>query len=106
MKDHYVDLDRRFDTFSPDTNSEAAALRSYLDALEGGGAGSSWNDILKHRLVVVLGEPGSGKSEEFRHQAEVHQRYGQTTFLLELNRLVTDEVAAVLGEAGFADFCR
>lgn len=106
MKDHYVDLDRRFDTFSPDTNSEAAALRSYLDALEGGGAGSSWNDILKHRLVVVLGEPGSGKSEEFRHQAEVHQRDGQTTFLLELNRLVTDEVAVVLGEAGFAEFCR
>jgi hypothetical protein len=106
LKDHYVDLDRRFDTFSPDTKSEAAALRSYLVAINGGEDGSSWNDILKHRLVVVLGEPGSGKSEEFRHQAEVHHRDGQTTFLLELNRLVTDEVVAVLGEAGFAEFSR
>ncbi len=106
LKDHYVDLDRRFDTFSSDANSEAAALRSYLAAIEGGGAGSSWNDILKHRLVVVLGEPGSGKSEEFRHQADVRRRDGQTAFFLELNRLVTDEVAAVLGEVGFAEFCR
>lgn len=106
MQDHYVDLDRRFDTFSSDANSEAAALRSYLAAIEGGEAGSSWNDILKHRLVVVLGEPGSGKSEEFRHQAEAYHRDGQITFLLELDRLVTDEVAAVLGEAGFAEFCR
>lgn len=106
LKDHYIDLDRRFDTFSSDENSEAAALRSYLAAIEGGEAGFSWNDILKHRLVVVLGEPGSGKSEEFRHQAEVHHRDGKATFLLELNRLVTDEVAAVLGEAGFAEFSR
>lgn len=106
MKDHYVDLDRQFDTFSSDANSEAAALRSYLAAIEGGVAVSSWNDILKHRLVVILGEPGSGKSEEFRHQAEVFRHNRQTSFLLELNRLVTDEVAAVLGEAGFAEFCR
>lgn len=106
LKDHYVDLDRRFDTSSSDANSEAAALRSYLAAIEGGGAGSSWNDILKHRLVIVLGEPGSGKSEEFRHQADVHRRDGQTAFFLELNRLVTDEVAAVLGEVGFAEFCQ
>ena len=106
LKDHYVDLDRRFDTFSSDANSEAAAFRSYLAAIEGGEAGSSWNDILKHRLVVVLGEPGSGKSEEFRHQTDVRRRNGQTAFFLELNRLVTDEVAAVLGEVGVAEFFR
>ena len=106
MKDHYVDLDRQFDTYTSDANSEAAALRSYLAAIEGGEAGSTWNDILKHRLVVVLGEPGSGKSEEFRHQVDVCRRDGKTAYFLELNRLVTDEVAAVLGEVGFAEFCR
>lgn len=106
LEDHYVKLDRRFDKFSADINSEAAAMRSYLAALEGGEAGSSWDDLLKHRLVIVLGEPGSGKSEEFRHQADARRRNGQTVFLLELNRLVTEEVAGALGETGFAEFCR
>ena len=104
LKDLYVDLDRRFNTFTSEENSEAVALRSYLAAIEGGEVGSTWSNILKHRLVVVLGEPGSGKSEEFRHQAHAHGRDGHKAFLLELNRLVTDEVSLVLGEAGFAEF--
>lgn len=81
-------------------------MRSYVAAIEGGETGSSWDDLLKHRLVIVLGEPGSGKSEEFRHQGDARRRNGQTAFLLELNRLVTEEVASVLGEVGFAEFSR
>lgn len=106
LKEHYVNLDRRFDKFESDTNSEATATRSYLAAIEGGEAGSSWDDLLIHRLVVILGEPGSGKSEEFRHQVDASRHIGQTTFFFELNRLVTEEVASTLGETGFAEFCR
>jgi hypothetical protein len=104
LKDHYVNLDRRFDKFSSNTNSEVVAMHSYLTGFAGGEAGSAWDDILKHQLVVVLGEPGSGKSEEFRHQVNVGKQNGKTTFLLELNRLVTEGVSNVLGEAVFSEF--
>lgn len=106
LKDHYVNLDRQFDKIPSDVKSEAAAMHSYLTAIEGGEAGSSWDELLVHPLVVVLGEPGSGKSEEFRHQVDSRRRNGKTAFLFELNRLVTEEVASTLGETGFAEFCR
>ena len=39
--------------------------------LRGSFAGSTlgWDELLKERLVVILGEPGSGKSWEFRRQS-------------------------------------
>jgi len=81
-------------------------MRSYVMAMDRDETGSSWNEILKHRLVVILGEPGSGKSEEFRHQAEVQRSHGRFTFFLELNRLVTEDFAKVLGEQGLPEFRR
>lgn len=104
MKDHYVDLNRRFENFLPEEDSEVAVMRSYLTGFIGGESGSSWDEVLKHRLVVVLGEPGSGKSEEFRYLASVGKENGKATFLLELNRLVTEGVGSVLGEVGFLEF--
>lgn len=106
LSDHFVDLNRRFDRYLPSTNAEAAAMRSYLDAIEHGETGSSWDEILKHRLVVVLGEPGSGKSEEFRHQSEVRRSNGRFSFFLELNRLVADDFSKVLGDQGMAELKR
>ncbi len=71
MSDHFVDLNRQFSSYLPSADTEAAAMRSYVMAIERGETASSWDEILTHRLVVVLGEPGSGKSEEFRQQAKV-----------------------------------
>lgn len=105
LNNHYVNLDRRFESLSSDNNSEAAATLSYLAAIEGGEAGLSWDDLLKHRLVVILGEPGSGKSEEFRHQVDARRRNKQTAFFIELNRLVSEEMPSALGETDFAEFC-
>lgn len=104
MSDHFVDLNRRFNSYLPSADTEAAAMRSYVMAMERGETRSSWDEILKHRLVVILGEPGSGKSEEFRHQAEVQRSHGRFTFFLELNRLVAEDFAKVLGEQGIAEF--
>lgn len=106
LRDHFVDLNRQFNSYLPSADTEAAAMRSYVLAMERGETGSSWDEILKHRLVVILGEPGSGKSEEFRHQAEVQRSHGRFTFFLELNRLVAKDFANVLGELGIAEFRR
>ena len=106
LSDHFVDLNRRFKSYLPSADTEAAAMRSYVMAMGDGEIGSSWDEILKHRLVVILGEPGSGKSEEFRHQAEARWSLGQFTFFLELNRLVAEDFDMVLGEQRITEFRR
>lgn len=47
-----------------------------------------WTELSKHRLVVVLGEQGSGKTWELRHQAELSSKNGRKGFFFSLDRLV------------------
>ncbi|REG52099.1 hypothetical protein B0G80_8618 [Paraburkholderia sp. BL6669N2] len=67
MTSHYVELNRGFEVLQNDEPLDALAQRSYPS----GGARSweqmTWEKLLEHKLVVVLGEPGSGKSEELKH---------------------------------------
>src|SRR5207253_8497048 len=55
-----------------------------------------WDELLKVRLVVVLGEPGSGKSCEFRWRCASLQENGEFAFLIELERLVAGTFDTVL----------
>jgi hypothetical protein len=67
----YIDLDRRFISLNDDSIREDAAIDSYTSVsklLEDRNS-LGWSDVLKHRLVVILGEAGSGKTFEFRNQA-------------------------------------
>ncbi|TSD87551.1 ATP-binding protein [Mycobacterium sp. KBS0706] len=60
----YVDLDRRFGVpgeYDLDDGSVQAWLRSY--------GSKSWDDVLKNRFVVILGNAGVGKSTEMQAQA-------------------------------------
>ncbi|HDR9008682.1 hypothetical protein [Burkholderia vietnamiensis] len=59
-------------------------------------------DLLKHRLVIVLGEPGSGKSEELKAQRQKRAE----SFLLGLERLVNEPVAHILSEDEMERFRR
>jgi NACHT domain. len=47
----------------------------------------SWSDLLKKRLVVILGEAGIGKTFEFQNQAKILAADGQPAFFLSLNQL-------------------
>jgi hypothetical protein len=48
-----------------------------------------WSDLLKKRLVVILGEAGIGKTFEFQNEAKTLAGENQAAFFLPLNQLDT-----------------
>jgi len=91
----FVDLDRRFRALEPGERPEESAYSSYIASLIA--PGLSWKDILKHRLVVVLGEAGSGKTWEFRERARVLTAEGHRAFYVQLDRLVLEPLDQIVG---------
>src|SRR6266550_3003898 len=66
----FIELHRRFRPARIGDDRENSALESYASASIWFRDRSSirWPDVLKYPLVVVLGEPGSGKTWEMRNQ--------------------------------------
>jgi|SRR5579864_3639782 len=99
----YIELNRRFCTLHGSRGIENAAASSYLFAsLVDPTLG--WGELLKERLVVVLGEPGSGKSWEFRHRCASLKEAGTPAFLIELERLVSGAFASGFSARDVARF--
>ena len=95
----FVDLDRRFKKLDPKGNPEDAALDSYSQALIANYStkmGLTWDDLLQNHLVVVLGEPGSGKSREFEEKSKSLKKEGKFSFFIRLDRLINETVESVL----------
>lgn len=84
MRSEYVNLDRRFEVVTPGADPEEEALRSYF-TFENGREG--WSDVLASRVLVVLGEAGSGKSWELEAQAERICGEGRPAFFIRLENL-------------------
>lgn len=95
MRHAFIELDRRFEKYRTDETPENQAQRSYTDAFLGRKEGMAWDKLLQHRLVVILGEPGSGKTEELKAQ---QARQSSNSFFLELDRLVDEDVTSILDE--------
>lgn len=95
MSHAFIELDRRFEEYRTDETPESQAQRSYTDALLGREGGMAWDELLQHRLVIVLGEPGSGKTQELEAQ---HERLRTDSFFLPLDRLVSEDVVSILDE--------
>lgn len=88
----FVELDRKFEVYRDDESADEAARRSYIAEFVGRQDQLDWQSLLAHRLVVVLGEPGSGKSEELRAQ----HRHNTGSFFLRLEQLVTEDIDTIL----------
>ena len=56
MTASFIELQRRFSEYQADDTPEALAQRSYLLGFMDREQGVTWPDLLKHRLVIVLGE--------------------------------------------------
>ncbi len=94
----FVQLDRRFRKLDPDEKPENAALRSYTTHFSRFARKSDWNDLLKNRVVILLGEPGSGKTWELKEQARRLNDEGSAAFFVRLDRLTTEPLETVLGK--------
>jgi hypothetical protein len=97
----FIELNRRFEQLKPKLKPEEAAFESYTRSLLGEGYGLGWSELLQRRLVVVLGEPGSGKTEEFREQAKRRNAAGQYGFFVRLDQLTTQPLNVVLGSGDY-----
>ncbi|MDP2824436.1 MAG: hypothetical protein Q8O52_17365 [Sulfuritalea sp.] len=93
----YVELDRRFRDAAHGSDSETTALLSYAASLSHADTGLSWAEVLTHRLVVVLGEPGSGKTAEFKAQARLPDPSGTPRFFVRLDDLIQGSLNSALG---------
>jgi len=100
----YIELDRQFRELGENVQPERVALDSYTRILLGRDAGLSWGDLLKRQLVVVLGEPGSGKTYEFRHKCEQVRADGEHAFFVRLDALTEESFEGALGPDRYAEF--
>jgi hypothetical protein len=98
----FVELDRDFIPLPDSPQREEAASESYLWARHRGG--SNWDELLKRRLAVVLGEPGSGKTEELRQRAKTIRGTSDHAFFIRLDELITTPFATVMGAEAMTQF--
>jgi len=100
----FIELDRQFRKLLPYENPEEAALESYTRALLGHESSLGWQELLEHRLVVVLGEPGSGKTREFRERAKILEAKGDVAFFIHLDRLITQPLIEIFNTEEYKKF--
>ena len=82
----YISLNRTFLEFNEEQDIEAAALRSYMAERYGDGP-LNWDRLLESQYVVILGEPGSGKTYEMKGQVRQLQENKQYAFCVHLEDL-------------------
>lgn len=92
----YCELNRKFIPF--ENNGKDQAVASY----ESDFSLFSWRSVGWDKLheqngpIVILGEPGSGRSYEFKAQRDKLLKSGRMAFYLELHRLVNAEIDSIL----------
>ena len=89
---NYIDLSRRFVPLRQEAAAEDSAVESYARSSGWllGRTALGWDDLLKRSLVVVLGEPGSGKTYEMQNQA-ASVSAGRFSFFIRLDELASSE---------------
>ena len=92
----FVELNRRFRKLERKAKAEDVAVESYtarslwqMDSL-------SWDALLKENRVVILGEPGSGKSWEMQERARLLNAQEGFAFYVRLDQLVERELLKLL----------
>jgi len=97
----FVDLDRCFVTIEKDEEANLNAGRTWGRKSAGW---FDWSDLLKCQRIVLLAEASSGKTEEFRHQAETLATDGKAAFFVRIEDLAEDGFDAALERSEIAAF--
>ena len=88
----YIELNRQFAPL-PEGDPENIAFQSYTDVFRE--SSLLWEDLLKTRIVIVLGETGCGKTKEFEKKANSMREVGQYAFFVRLEHLVVLPLAKI-----------
>ena len=87
-------IDRTFQNIPNEKISEADQ-QSFLVSL-GWARGSTWDDLLQSKRVLIISEAGAGKTYECRIKATHLWSAGEPAFFVELAALATDELRSLL----------
>lgn len=79
----------------PNEKISEADQQSFLVSL-GWARGSTWDDLLQSKRVLIISEAGAGKTYECRTQATHLWSAGEPAFFVELAALATDELRSLL----------
>lgn len=74
-----------------------ADQQSFLVGL-GWSRGTAWEDLLRSKRVLIVGEAGTGKTYECRRQVELLRKAGKPAFFIELAALATDALRSQLDD--------
>lgn len=94
----FVELNRRFRKLEQHAKSEEAALASYTARFLGKDSSYGWDDLLKEFRVVILGEPGSGKTWELRERVKNLVARNEFAFFIRLDQLIHRDLPALFGD--------
>lgn len=104
--ERFVPLDRRFRSFASDGDIEEIATDSVFGSFFGRHKESvGWEEILGSKGVrVILGEPGSGRTVEFKHQRQLLLNHGEASFYVALHELAHKEIDGILLDRDLANY--
>lgn len=95
----HTPLNRQFRKLRSDAKADYDPWESYMADISGAWwATHDWTKLLEHDgIVVVLGEPGSGKTWEFRQIVAEYRQKQRPAYFLPLERLSREPIDAILG---------
>jgi len=102
----FVELNRRFRKLDQDDKSEDAALASYTTSFFGRDSSYGWDDLLKVFRVVILGEPGSGKTWELRERVKILIARNEFAFFIRLDQLIHRDLSVLFDDEERRRFAR
>jgi hypothetical protein len=97
----FIELDRCFVPLAKDQEPSLELGRIWGRKLDGW---LDWRDLHQRRRVVLLAEASSGKTEEFRNQAEQMKHGGRSAFYLRIEELADQGFGAALDKGAANDF--
>ena len=74
----YINLDRKFALFDTEVDNDSEGTRNIFGIEPGKQV--SWDDLLKKNRIVILAEPGTGKTVEFEAITECLRNEGKPAF--------------------------
>ena len=81
----HIDLNRKFWSVEADKENDPESIRAMIAF--GLGEQLSWEDLLEKNRIVILAEPGTGKTEEFRALKRRLQMAGKPAFFCRIDLL-------------------